>query len=572
MSTPLCYWSICFVPLRAQDPKFFGFSEFLAALALMVLAWTIADVRYRFRVKTAPLPLQGGTYTLVGIVGVLTLLTDWWRAEQWIVPEGRLLTPASWQALLGAIFLANFMVWAWFAFVRPPVFGRWNARRFAHQLYLVIVKGSPNELPEIADELGRSAKQLIRHTWSLPELEAQERLRLRSHVPASTRRSSIRQCAHDVLLLLADRKFCRNVVQSAPSTALALFEAINAQNKYDVALGTFARNVTSEAIANKDSFAYHEVAGYQTGFIGYYKPLTSALYGNYLAVSKLEQVFDVDQEETRRWQADQWAAFCRLVLVTFRSYVHTGAQTEHSFVLNRVAGVISRAPAALYKLNGAPTDGWAGDELGKLSTAIYFVVDVIKILDASEFRPNVPLRRKKADPRSDVYQLIAKVIVDLILLASTVKQPRDLSWAVQHNAVWSELFTLQPNGPAGKIILYKVRRRLYDEIARITTFPNFKSSKLLAMLLNVMGLHNHKSISDRTARPLHVAVLSWTQQNYVRLAEQSPRVASDCLPEGVTYEPDGPCLAMTGVPVLDRVPFRAVLDLQPYEKHSESDQ
>ena len=134
MSEPHCYWSICFVPLRAQDPKFFGFSEFLAALALMVLAWTIADIRYRFRVRTAPLPLEGGTYTIVGIVGVLTLLTDWWRAEQWLVPEGKLLTPASWQALLGAIFLANFMVWAWFAFVRPPVFGRWNASRFARQL------------------------------------------------------------------------------------------------------------------------------------------------------------------------------------------------------------------------------------------------------------------------------------------------------------------------------------------------------------------------------------------------------------------------------------------------------
>lgn len=40
-----------FISLDSTGQKLFGFSEFLAGLALMVLAWTIADVRYRFRVN-----------------------------------------------------------------------------------------------------------------------------------------------------------------------------------------------------------------------------------------------------------------------------------------------------------------------------------------------------------------------------------------------------------------------------------------------------------------------------------------------------------------------------------------
>ena len=100
-----CIAELCFIPLDAAAPKFFGFSEFLAGLALMVLAWTIADTRYRFRVWAAPIPLQGITFGVVAGVGVLTLLTDLWRAEQWLVPQGGLLTPASWQALLGGSFL-----------------------------------------------------------------------------------------------------------------------------------------------------------------------------------------------------------------------------------------------------------------------------------------------------------------------------------------------------------------------------------------------------------------------------------------------------------------------------------
>lgn len=123
-----------FVPLSGNSQKFFGFSEFLAGLALMVLAWTIADVRYRFRVRTTPLPLQGVTFAVVGAVGILTLLTDLWRAEQWLVPRGHLLSSAEWQAFLGGLFLLTFLPWAWFAFIRPPVYGKRNAERYARTL------------------------------------------------------------------------------------------------------------------------------------------------------------------------------------------------------------------------------------------------------------------------------------------------------------------------------------------------------------------------------------------------------------------------------------------------------
>lgn len=65
-----CLGLVCFIPLDPSAPKFFGFSEFLASLALMVLAWTIADIRYRFRVRTAPIPLQAITFWMVVAVGL----------------------------------------------------------------------------------------------------------------------------------------------------------------------------------------------------------------------------------------------------------------------------------------------------------------------------------------------------------------------------------------------------------------------------------------------------------------------------------------------------------------------
>jgi hypothetical protein len=135
----------------------------------MVLAWTIADVVYRFRIKTASIPLIEITFGIATVIGVLTLLTDVWRAEQWFVPTGILLTPATWQAVLGGVFALTFFTWGWFALVRPSRFGRHNAKRHAQALYSAILRGSSTELPIIAQELIRSVKSLIHHATDVRE-------------------------------------------------------------------------------------------------------------------------------------------------------------------------------------------------------------------------------------------------------------------------------------------------------------------------------------------------------------------------------------------------------------------
>ena len=81
MTVEPCLGDLCFVAVDVTAPKFFGFSEYLAALALMVVVWTTTDIRYRFRIATAPLPLHRLTFASIASVGVLTLLTDLWRTE-----------------------------------------------------------------------------------------------------------------------------------------------------------------------------------------------------------------------------------------------------------------------------------------------------------------------------------------------------------------------------------------------------------------------------------------------------------------------------------------------------------
>ncbi|WP_342335639.1 hypothetical protein [Burkholderia pseudomallei] len=565
----LCYWSVCFAHLQRDDPKFFGFSEYLAAVALMALAWTIADARYKFRIATAPIPLETVTFSVVGGVGLLTLLTDWWRAEQWLVPVGRLISPAGWQALLGLVFLANFVVWVYFAFIKPPIYGRLNAFRFTRELYRVVLQGSPEQLPVIADELARSAGALVRHSWQIEELGlAEEMSPVEGKKPS--RRFLVRQCAYEALLLIADKKFCRQAVMASPVIALALFSELRDQKRYRVPLGTFARNFTAAAIANKDSFAYHEVEGYETGIVGYAKPITTALYGEYVAIQSLDEVFDVHYEEQWQWDAMQWKAYCRLLLVTARDYFASGNLWEYPPVFGRAFDDIENSVMNLRKLNGATTDAWKHDEVRKLNVAVKFVLEFIKLMDGHVDARHVTLRRREEDYGKDVCDLVADLMFELIVHASLIQEPRDLCWSVQHNDVWSNFFEGRyPKGTAADIVSFKLKRQLLNEVTRMDKFANYKSTRVLGMLLNVMGLKQHRTERNTGVQGLHRAVLSWTVRNYARLAEESPHVMETVLFAGLTYDPHGPSLIYTRERFLDREVVPVVLKLKRVVEEAE---
>lgn len=562
MTVEKCLLGVCFIPLDGSGQKFFGFSEFLAGLALMVLAWTIADVRYRFRVRTAPIPLLGITFSVVTAVGVLTLLTDLWRAEQWLVPKGNLLTPASWQAVLGGLFLLTFLTWTWFAFIRPPIYGRHNAERFAQTLYRFILKGSPVELAVIADELAYSARALVHY--------ATDRGRLKNtrfeRESKKQDRPKVEGYANDLLLLIADKRLCRSIVESSPGTALALFQAIADLNKHGVQVETFAKNIANEALANKDSFLYHEAEGYESGLIGYHKPLSQAMFANYEMVEAIGTLLDPDINDKGEWNAAQWEAYCRVVLMTLSSYVK-GRYGGHSYALYRAKGYIEDAASDLYTLNELPGGAWKTDSYRRLRVAVKFVKDAVTILDEMGVPDHVRIRvrEKHGHPRETFFDHIASMSFELIFHASAVTSPKWECWVIQHNSVWSELFSFRHlDGPAGRVVKFKLRRLLYDEIVEMKRFPNFKGARILGFCLNVMGLTVGQGDYYRDTRALHRAVLAWVRRNFVWLHRYNPRVAEACLVDGITFDSENRRLVRASpAEGLRREPSYAYLELDP---------
>ncbi|MEW5912654.1 MAG: hypothetical protein AB1814_08870 [Thermodesulfobacteriota bacterium] len=531
------YWYkfLSFVPLDVNAPKFFGFSEFLTGLAFMVLAWTIADVRYRFRVRTTPIPLQGITFAVMGAVGVLTLLTDLWRAEQWLAPQINSLTQSEWQAFLGGVFLLTFFTWAWFAFIRPPVYGRMNARRYARALYRTILKGSPAELSVIADEFAYSAKSLIKHATASRRLDDYPKNSEESKKPPK-KLAKVTAYANDLLLLIADRRFCRAIVGSSPVTALAIFREIGEAKNYYVPIEVFARNIVNEAIANKDSFLFHEAEGYESGLLGYHKPLSQAIFANYRMVEAIGTLFEPDIWNKEKWDAAQWGAYCRAVLLTFRDCVEKGFG-DHAFVLHGAMHRIEHAVSDLYKINGMTISAWDDDVQARLRVVVGFIRDAMEILETKEVPRHIKLRVRNRQDARNIYDYLAGMMVEVIFYASNVRSPNELCWWIQHIYLWAELFNFDTlSGPAAKVVKFKVRRLIYNEVIQMKHFPNFKGARILGFCLNVMGLAIGDDRYNHDSKALHIGILSWTKKNYAWLHSYNPRVAEACLVDGITYD------------------------------------
>lgn len=534
MAIEVCCGYLSFIPLDAGGPKIFGFPEFLTGLALMILAWTIADTRYRFRINSAPFAIQKVTFWGVTSIGSLTLITDLWRAERWLVPSGPFLTPASWQALLGGAFLLTILTWAWIAFIHPPVFGRRTAKPFALALYRYILKGAPSELAVIADELAYSAKQLVRYA---PKQDLVGH-RGRGARPTDKQLAEVEGYANDLLLLIADRCFCSVIVESSPGTALAIFQEMSEREKYSISVGAFASNIMSEAITNKNSFLFRETNGYKSGLLGYHKPLSHAMFSNHAMVEAIGTIFDIDI----LWSDGginhtQLKAYTRSVLLTFDSYIKSRTGS-HSFVLHRALSHFNGFVMDLYKINGNQNISIFNDSIERLHVVVDFIKESVSILDKYQMKPYCLRLRGEIDYQLRTYHdKIADLFIEIIHSASAVKAPRDLCWSIQHNAIWAELFSYEHlDSVNGRAVKFKIRRLVYNEILRMKIFPNFLGARLLGYCLNVMGFTVRPDKEYRDSRALHKMVVSWTKRHYAWLHCHYPRIAEEFLVDGVTYD------------------------------------
>lgn len=558
------YFGICLTQASGQaNAGFFGFAEFIGAFALLAIVFTIADVQYRFRISVSPLPLPKITFWAIGVIGFGTLATDLWVAQEWLVVYIPYMTYGVIQGLFAAGFLTIAMAWLFFAFLKPPVFSKWNAEKYGRELFKYLLRGSDSELPVIAMEVSRSADQLI-ETFANHRSEFREQRQ--KHERGEKIHPNPGNYASDILGMIGNRKFCRHVVAASPGTAIRLFQAAANQKAYDAPIGQFAKNVSTEAIQNPDSNLYHEDSRYQSGLFGDLKPFTQAIYGSYRLVENLKPFspLDINFTLTRDWNAPQLEAYARAVLTTYADRLSEGLWHEHSYSLFRAFEVFEHACWDIYILDGVE-DG-DPDIRERLRACVRFVTDLIKLLE--KYEEKIVIKRLKPDQEGierDIYDQVAALMSEIIYNAAGITKPWWPCWHIQHNTVWTSFFDRHRESKTRRIIGFKLRRLIYEEIIEFDKYrdlKSFKAARYLGICLNCMGVNlGEKQHRDRGTEPLQKVVLRWVQKNYSSLYDKHPTVAKACLMGGISYDTEEKKLVKTYASHADREPNRDFLSL-----------
>jgi hypothetical protein len=558
MSIESCWGLICFVPIDADGfKKIFGFSEFLAALALLAVLYTITDVRYKFRVAVTPGFLFPATYALIAFIGVATLMTELWVAQKWFVPKTWGLNLAVWQSSLGLLFLGTFLTWTYYAYIYPPVFGYRNGKRFLSELIRYVLRGNDEELRVVVNELARSSSQVVKHWKPKKDL-------VYDHWNPAHRNLLY---AQDIFDLLGDRRICKIIVKSSPVTALAFFEDMAQTPLKLFPMSTCSRNITMEAVAQKDSFLYSEVEGYQSGFMGYTKPISLALYGNYPLIESIQRAgglgtFDVDLTESQLWDGSQWSAYLRAVLITVKSFLATGRTNDQEPVISSALNNLEWSYSGLSKISGME-DPYSTKQYEAFHAVCQFVTKAIDLVNKAEIQPYVHHVRRETYPRN-IYDQLAEVVCQLCIDSAYVKGPFMTAWTFQHNMAWSALHGFK-DGAAWTAVRTKTRRLLYEQIERMVDSPNYVSIRAVAFCLNVFGLAplNRKDKYSRRGYALSRKAQTWAKEYYLTLVRDYPEMAEKMIIGSISFDKESARLVQTNNYGMKKTITRKFLELQP---------
>lgn len=94
-----------------------------------------------------------------------------------------------------------------------------NSKRYLSIIYRYIIEGVPTNLAVIADELTTSASNIIKYAPLIHRFQESDN--------GENKKINITEVeihAHNLLDLIADKRFCKVIIESSPITALAFLK------------------------------------------------------------------------------------------------------------------------------------------------------------------------------------------------------------------------------------------------------------------------------------------------------------------------------------------------------------
>jgi hypothetical protein len=538
----------------------FGIAEFLTIVAVFSVAYNVSDDKYKFRINIAVIPLLHVSFYVTVISAILLIVNTLWFDFGFPIPRA-LNSPLLVETLVAIVLIAVLAIWLYVAFLKPPRFSSRNAVRFAQQVFRGIAGGNEQELSAVAYEVARSAPELI--------ATARKRVKQRDFTGGGiiSVRSETAQIANEILLLLGDRRFCRYAAKQAPWTVAGLFREVGKERLDDLQFAQFARNVSSELLADPDTAVHHEDEWFRSGLIGHLKPVSVSVFGNSDLIEALASQagspLDPLWQDQRAWEPQSWDTYNRVVLLYLSDRLKKQYGIHATTALHQIFHGYEHIASDAYRINEMPDTYRQSIEFIRIRKAVEFLNEAVELLE--KIGVSAPRKAYLRDGRvahADIFDLLSEVAFELVVSAGFVDAPDFRSWEVQHNTIWAPLMRDYSDSEVRVIFRSRLQRLIWKEIRDMEHSPNYKGARVILVCLNVMGFKmDHAVHRPKEIRALKRALLSWVRQHYLKLLKEYPDVARACTGASLSFDPKRKAFIKTYSSFLGKKPERDIFQL-----------
>lgn len=275
--------------------SFFGFSEFLTGLALLMIVWSTTDYKYRFRLYISKLS-KNALFIMTVIVGLVTLICDF-IASIGVIAH---LTQFIIQMICALLLFCFIMYWVKTVFLYPPVFNESNCKKYAFEFIFVCESGSDEELNILVQETIFSLSNIVHfaHEYGLENKEFSE----------------VENQVYNIFSRMSTERFCRAAVRGY--FGIVLFDCLKAEKKFNVGLETFAENYITELLKWDGSFIFRE-SDSRNGYLWARQPLITEIYGSKELLFGLNGLIRPDYSVTKDWNHKQVRAYVAVLTKAF---------------------------------------------------------------------------------------------------------------------------------------------------------------------------------------------------------------------------------------------------------------
>lgn len=494
--------------------SFFGFSEFLTSLAILMIAWTTTDNKFKFRISISKIPKKK-IYKIAFYIGAITLFFDFLTAIGVFTSLTQLIV----QLVCAVIIFSSVAYWVRRAFVQPPIFNQSNCRQYKTEFFRVCDYGTDEELNAITQEMSHSVNKLVEFAFNYEKNKESKCF------------SEIEEQILYIFTRMGTERFCRIAAKNGFGEKLLL--CMVSQKKYNIGLESFADNFITEALKCDESFIFNEINSHSC-----FQTKIKDIYGNEKLLLRLCGLIQPDISSTRNWNSKQVTAYVTVLSIAFNTCYGKSAfdisfLKSYKILENTIKKSCSR-------------ENFDKESLDLFEETISFYKKAIdtSFIQKDIFKQKYSYSNKFSE--QDFIDYFVDSVVKIIYFASTARGDVQYRETIQDKLCFDNIYSISdPQNDCiafykklNEAILLKVRQN-QDLVGIYTLF----------FFLKRCGLQINPDLKNKYLIELHTELLSYAKQHFHEMFNNACQYTTFKMPENFSMNPEKGILYLRRNPI-----------------------